>query len=169
MSSTNPGHASLVAVDGRDALAYIIIRPGSQPGAVSIESGSQGLEKAVAAEVLRRVADEWGSLPEDQATRQVLAEIADERRRQDDKFGEQNHPAGTGQHPETVDADVARMACQQAAEGGYLDWMHILREEVAEAFAESDPARLRAELVQVAAVATAWIESLDRRPTGTTP
>lgn len=39
----------------------------------------------------------------------------------------------------------------------------MLLEEVAEAFAESDDARLRAELVQVAAVAQAWIESIDRR------
>jgi hypothetical protein len=55
------------------------------------------------------------------------------------------------------------MACQSAADGGYLDWLHILREEVAEAFAESDPAKLRAELVQVAAVAVNWVEAIDRR------
>lgn len=36
-------------------------------------------------------------------------------------------------------------------------------EEVLEAFAEADPDRLRAELVQVAAVATKWIQALDRR------
>lgn len=93
----------------------------------------------------------------------VLGEIVAERARQDAKFGEQNHRDGTGQYPETIDADVARMACKQAAEGGYLDWLHILREETAEAFAESDPAKLRAELVQVAAIAVAWIEAIDRR------
>lgn len=42
-------------------------------------------------------------------------------------------------------------------------WRHILDEEVAEALAETDPERLRAELVQVAAVAVQWIEALDRR------
>ncbi|WP_330349613.1 hypothetical protein [Streptomyces sp. NBC_00582] len=94
---------------------------------------------------------------------EILGEVAAERGRQDEKWGEQNHPDGTGQYPETIDADVAKMACQSAAEGGYLDWLHILREEVAEAFAESAPDRLRKELVQVAAVATAWIEAIDRR------
>ncbi|MFE2941006.1 NUDIX hydrolase [Streptomyces sp. NPDC059255] len=160
---TSSKRASMVAIDGTDALAYVIIRPGAEPGTIIPQAGAKGLSKQDAAEILRYVADQWGGLPEHQATRQVLAEIASERRRQDDKFGEQNHPDGTGQHPEQIDADVARMACQQAADGGYLDWLHILREEVAEALAESDPARLRAELVQVAAVAAAWVEAIDRR------
>lgn len=94
----------------------------------------------------------------------AFAEAVDaERQRQLVKFGDQHHPDGTGQHPETIDADVARMDCQDAAEGGYLDWLHILREEVAEAFAETDPARLRAELLQVAAVCAAWINDIDSR------
>ena len=93
----------------------------------------------------------------------VFGEIFVERERQDRKWGEQNHPDGSGQYPETIDADVAKMACQDAADGGYLTWVHILREEVAEAFAETDPVRLRAELLQVAAVAVAWIEAIDRR------
>ena len=37
-------------------------------------------------------------------------------------------------------------------------------EEVAEAFAEADVRRLRAELVQCAAVAVKWVEAIDRRP-----
>lgn len=99
----------------------------------------------------------------DGPTEAVLDEVRIERENQDKRWGEQNHPDGTGQYPEIVDADVARMATQNAAEGGYLDWLHILREEVAEAFAETDPSRLRAELVQVAAVACAWVEAIDRR------
>ena len=79
-------------------------------------------------------------------TQDVLSEVLDERLRQDAKWGEQNHPDGTGQWPESVYADTARMATEHAAEGGYLDWLHILREEVAEAFAEPRPDRLRAEL-----------------------
>ncbi|MFE3857810.1 hypothetical protein ACFXPN_42565 [Streptomyces griseorubiginosus] len=98
--------------------------------------------------------------------RQFAEEIDAERQRQLAKFGEQHHPDGTGQYTETIDADVARMACENAAEGGYLDWLHILREEVAEAFAEADPARLRAELVQVAAVCAAWIADIDSRRAG---
>jgi len=100
--------------------------------------------------------------------RDFAAAIDDERQRQLAKFGDQHHPDGTGQYPETIDADVARMACQSAAEGGYLDWLHILREEVAEAFAESDPAALRTELVQVAAVCAAWIADIDSRKGSTT-
>ena len=41
--------------------------------------------------------------------------------------------------------------------------MHLVREEVAEAFAESDPARLREELIQVAALAVSWVEKIDAR------
>ena len=39
----------------------------------------------------------------------------------------------------------------------------VLLEEVSEALAEDDPARLREELLQVAGVAVLWIEALDRR------
>jgi hypothetical protein len=42
-------------------------------------------------------------------------------------------------------------------------WMHLVREEVAEAFMESDPARLREELIQVAALCVSWVETLDAR------
>ena len=85
---------------------------------------------------------------------QVTDEVQDERRRQNRKFGEQNHPIA--------------------------DWFLILGEEVGEAQREAcehvfasrfpehyptDPERLhrlRKELVEVAAVAVAMIESLDR-------
>ena len=43
------------------------------------------------------------------------------------------------------------------------DWMRLVREEVAEAFMESDPVRLREELVQVAALCVSWMETLDAR------
>jgi hypothetical protein len=44
-----------------------------------------------------------------------------------------------------------------------MSWMRLLREEVAEAFACADATCLRTELVQVAAVAVSWIETLDAR------
>ena len=99
----------------------------------------------------------------------VLAEVRDERSRQDARWGQQDHPDGTGQYPEVTAAMAAVLATEHAAEGGYLDWLHILREEVAEAFAETDPAALRGELLQVAAVAVAWIEAIDRRSASRTP
>lgn len=98
--------------------------------------------------------------------RSVLAEVAAERIRQDKKWGEQNHPDGTGPHAGhewAVLSKVARDECQEAARRGKCTWLLILREEVYEAFAEDDPAKLREELVQVAAVATQWVEAIDRR------
>ena len=119
----------------------------------------------------------------------VLTEIAAERKRQDAKWGEQNHSdtdpvilwrltaEGGGWRPDMVAQRIAeeheiptgrraRHLCQNAASGGRVTWAHILIEEVAEAVdatVETDPALLRAELVQVAAVAVAWIEAIDRR------
>jgi hypothetical protein len=99
----------------------------------------------------------------DSATNGVLAEVAAERIRQNEKWGEQNHPDGTGD-PGTSDmANIMRGACQAAAARGQLTWNDVITEEIAEANAESDPTRLRAELVQIAAVAVAWAEAIDRR------
>lgn len=91
-----------------------------------------------------------------------LDEVRVERARQDDKWGQQNHPNGTGRGADVGWAEVARRECDDAAKGGYIEWRHILSEEVAEAFAEADPARLREELIQVAAVCVAWCEAIDR-------
>lgn len=94
----------------------------------------------------------------------VYTEIYEERSRQDAKFGPQNHPDGThASEYREYRRTAARQTCQDAAAGGYLTWRHILAEEVFEAFAEEDPAKLRTELVQCAAVCVAWIEALDRR------
>jgi hypothetical protein len=165
--TSNQRPATMVAVDGRDALAYVLLRRGAEPGAVSIEAGAKGVSKAAAAEALRAVADQWGALPEQAATRAVLDEIASERRRQDDKWGEQNHPDGTRASNQDW-AEEARAACQHAADEDALTWAAVLYEEFTEALAEEDPAKLRTELLQVAAVAVAWAEAIDRR-TSTTP
>lgn len=74
----------------------------------------------------------------------VLGEVADERARQDAKWGQQDHEVGI--------------------------WLGILGEEfgeVAKEIAESqarplDVEHLREELVQTAAVAVAWVEAIDR-------
>ena len=96
------------------------------------------------------------------ATKRVLADIAQERMDQDQLWGEQNHHNGTGGHRARQQADMTKATCQRHADHGALTWRDVLREEVREAFAESDPVALRAELVQVAAVAAAWIEAIDR-------
>lgn len=96
------------------------------------------------------------------ATHFVLADIAAERARQLAKWGEQNHPDGTGRPGDDDMANLDRAKCK--ANGPDEDnWRDILQEEVSEAFAETHPLALRAELVQVAAVAVAWIETIDRR------
>lgn len=101
----------------------------------------------------------------------VLVEIESERTRQDAKWGQQNHPDGTGArvaiagrlaYAEDLARD-ARLYCQAAAGRGTVTWRHIIREELYEALAENDPMKLRTELMQVAAVCVAWIEAIDRR------
>ena len=96
----------------------------------------------------------------------VVREVVEERIKQDAKWGEQNHPDGTGHNWQWM-ADTKRKLCQEAFADGDGAWMHILVEEVYEAFAEDDPVKLRAELIQVAAVAVAWVEAIDRRKKGT--
>ncbi|MER6103595.1 hypothetical protein ABT115_15055 [Streptomyces sp. NPDC001832] len=87
-----------------------------------------------------------------------------ERQAQLAKFGDQHHPDGTGSVHQQNAAGLARMECDDAFASGYGTWCHVLFEEVREALAESDPAKLRAELVQVAAVCAAWIHDIDSRP-----
>ncbi|MCA2226485.1 NUDIX hydrolase [Nonomuraea aurantiaca] len=97
----------------------------------------------------------------------VLGDVAAERAAQDAKWGMQAVPDGTGAEGAVAEADRARQETEEAARRGELTWRHILREEVLEAFAESDPEALRAELIQVAAVAVKWAQALDRRPEDT--
>ena len=92
----------------------------------------------------------------------VLADVRGERARQDERWGPQNHPDGTSTSLAGV-ADQRRADCQRAAAQGEVTWRHILDEEIAELAAEEDPALLRAEVIQAAAVLVAWAEALDRR------
>lgn len=94
----------------------------------------------------------------------VLSEVAAERARQDAKWGEQNHPDGTEDGAFFAErARLRKQLCQEHAAAGTVTWRHILDEEVHEAYTETDPAQLREELIQVAAVAVAWGEAIDRR------
>jgi hypothetical protein len=92
----------------------------------------------------------------------VLNEVQRERFRQARKWGEQNHPNGTGGEKWAYYATLSKAETDESAQDGSLTYGHILLEEVYEAMAESDKARLREELIQVAAVAVAWVEKLDR-------
>lgn len=108
---------------------------------------------------------DWTSLPCPRCS--ILAEIDDERARQDEKWGDQSHlPDGTGQPVAATIALYAKEACDQATEEGTLTWADILEEEAWEVFAEEDETNLERELIQVAAVAVAWVEALRKRKSG---
>lgn len=108
-----------------------------------------------------------------------------ERQRQLQKFGEQHHPdidprdipyvthsyfRQKAEIHRQVNAERATPSrtigrCSRCPGGDHTHtaWDVILLEEVYEALAESDPAKLRAELIQAAAVCAAWIADLDSR------
>lgn len=95
-------------------------------------------------------------------TSSILQELWAERARQDEKYGEQNHTNGTNAKFKPM-ADSARNATLRArAGGGDPSWLTVLKETMWGAGAEADPAKLRAELIKVGAVAVAWIECIDR-------
>lgn len=100
-------------------------------------------------------------------TERALADVAAEREHQTAKWGVQSLPDGTGTMAWArygiPSASTARRVCDEATRAGEVKWAHVLLEEVSEALHERNPARLRAELVQVAAVAVQWVEHLDRR------
>lgn len=93
-------------------------------------------------------------------TCEVLDDVLEERMLQNRKWGEQNHPDRRGLW--YTRAAELEQAARESLEAG-PSWAAILAEEVGEALQEDDPAKLRAELLQVAAVAVAWVEAIDRR------
>lgn len=105
-------------------------------------------------------------------TAKVLAEVGAHRLEQVARYGE-NHdlPYATGpQEPwlypfSTGGATWVEQVFRRdyEASGGDADttWMRLLREELSEVACEDNPANLRAELVQLAALAVSWIETID--------
>lgn len=96
-------------------------------------------------------------------TSQILDEVHAERRSQHAKWGFQDHPDGTATPGTREQVAYAQRRCDRNARSGSVTWADIMREEHCEAMAESNSASLRAELIQVAAVAVAWVEAIDRR------
>ena len=96
----------------------------------------------------------------------ILEEIQKERNKQDEKWGEQNHPfVAFSPHYGSYSANYAREQCDNAFNQGVGDWRYILNEEVYEAYeqaAHKNVEKFREELIQVAAVVVAMIECLDR-------
>lgn len=97
---------------------------------------------------------------------QAAADVIRERVRQVEKWGDDSHKDradGTGLPSDQACAEFAKLITDTNDDAGTLTWRDILHEEVCEAFAETDPVKLRTELVQVAAVAVKWVEAIDRR------
>lgn len=100
------------------------------------------------------------------AVEDILTEVGHERASQYETWGAQTHASSycaayrlcyRGEAQRWREINDARI------KEGRLTWDGILLEEVFEALAEGDDALRRAELIQVAAVAVAEIEEIDRR------
>lgn len=112
---------------------------------------------------------------------EISDQVTDEMVAQLQKWGIQNHPSVTRAatlnseewYITGLSVEEAKKETDRAAKHGNLCWPQILHEECAESMAEcialvskpNDPetlARLRKELIQVAAVAMSWALSIDR-------
>lgn len=100
----------------------------------------------------------------------VLYEVGQERTAQDDQWGEQNHPSGTGSKrlflipAVTFDkmCKAAREMCNSRHKRGKGTWWDILAEEFFEYSECDDVASERKELIQLAACCVARVEHIDR-------
>ncbi|MND31793.1 hypothetical protein D3C80_223530 [compost metagenome] len=99
----------------------------------------------------------------------VIDEVGAEMSRQVAKWGIQNHSSYTrsdvSSHGAPITAHLAKRICDLKSDAGVVSWTDIFLEEVMEAVEEAqngDLEKLRTELVQCAAVAVSWAESIDR-------
>lgn len=99
----------------------------------------------------------------------VLQDVAAERMRQVDRYG-LNETTEDGTGPSTrwllpftsasaaeIEADL-RADYEDYEEEAPVTWVHLIREEIAEAFKEEDPERLYTETIQAAALLVSWAE-----------
>lgn len=95
----------------------------------------------------------------------IASEVVAERLEQIAQWGEQDHASTWSpqdQRQAARTADYWKQINNARVELDGLTWDGILLEEVYEALAEADPLLRRMELIQVAAVAMAEVESIDR-------
>lgn len=94
----------------------------------------------------------------------ILDLISNERKAQDDKWGVQSHPDGTvNDEWAHRRANIAKAWVAESVAANDLTWYDILIEEVYEAAAETEPEKLKAELIQIAAVCAAWVQDIESR------
>lgn len=96
----------------------------------------------------------------------IVNEVADERLKQNEKWGQQDHASVRGERARgqfAVQAETWKQINDARVAGDEIHWDGILLEEVFEALECKTEAEMRGELIQVAAVAVAWVEAIDRR------
>jgi len=116
----------------------------------------------------------WVSM-DNRAMAIIVAELVEARKHSDEKHGALGQPPppghqapltykdGTGGQTYREMCKIAKSNCDLAHAVHSQQWALVLTEEVMEAFAEEDPAKLRAELIQVATVCIKWIQAIDMR------
>lgn len=115
-----------------------------------------------------------GAHASDCQTVNVLADVRAERARQFAMYGtNEDLLDGTGPQVEwfgdvggkgaDIEQYLRKIYEAHEAEFGKPTFRHLVLEEVAEAFMENSPKRLREELLQVAALAVSWVEKIDAR------
>lgn len=103
----------------------------------------------------------------------VLDMVARERVAQEAAYGPRNARLDDGSGPETrwlgpytqvsaerIQEDLRADYEEYEDETNTVTWTHLVREEVAEAFAAPNSIRLAQELIQVAALCVSWVERL---------
>lgn len=108
----------------------------------------------------------------------IIYDFLAERQKQNEKWGEQNHPSVDpvlterpgGCTPERMCEEYelpsesrAKSSCNIATKNGKLTFAHIIVEELCEAVSAPDDETRREELVQLGACVMQWIEAIDRR------
>jgi len=109
--------------------------------------------------------NEKATIPGTDRTEGVLDEVADERTRQVTKWGVQTRPTGANAAFSRA-RDLAQKRTDARMKDGTATWHDILFEEFLEAVAEEDAAKMRVELIQLAAVAVSAVEDIDRKAAG---
>lgn len=93
----------------------------------------------------------------------IINEVLRERRKQEAKWGVQDHPSIVfGTHYNVAREAVAKYVCGERVRQNNLAWTDIAIEELAEAIEAPGEIARRDELIQLAAVVLAWIENIDR-------
>jgi hypothetical protein len=144
--------------------------PRLDPRALPRSAGGRRLGGRVTKPIftVRYSPDGWAKVRETPAA-SVAIDMLSERAQQDHQWGEQNHPDVSARaHAANYDIEARawKATNDTRATEGLLSWDGILLEEAFEALeaAENgDEEALYTELVQTAAVATAWAEAVRRR------